>query len=1051
MYNEASVEDSAILGTGEYTMANPSEVEAQVRFALAQLPAQNAHHDFEHICRHLTQQFICSNVLPATGPVSAGGDQGRDFETFRTYLREELGPHGAFLGLVSEGTVAFICTIQADGILAKLRQDIEKVCAAGHPVHEIRAFTLAQVPVGSRHQLESETQRSYGVQIEFHDGESVANLLARSDGFWIAERFLSIPAEIRPESVTTDGNLSDEYVERRRRWREQSQPISTLGDFIDLKTGLREAAFQQEAHGDLPFWLGLIRQVLANPECPARVRQRARYELVVATFRGMHEFRPVDDVARVYLEEALNETEPARLLDASALLMYSNTAVQWGVTSLTPPELADWNTRLTTHAQALVANETAETPHRRANLLYAIGLLGIHPALWESDVQNFIKESYGQDQQNLADELPGLADISLPAGHFFADASLAFWAWSEIMSNLTETPLFPVESLADILQLLVPLWSRQAEWRELLDRVDAALGERFGRHAIAARARDRAVTLLDAGRCLDALEEFHQAKVEWWSGETARGSLLAMILIAELYLELRLPQASKSYALAVSYIAAQKGDENLADLVPAGLLKAASADFIAGAWCSSVELYALGLRAQYEFIVDGTNIDKHPQIQNAFLHLSYIHACAKIVGPDAASWIDAAIARIGEKEFVEAVADVLDSKDEDYWASFGSPGLVTRPFTDLGPVRYIRFSAFGTDWTLEVSNDIESVWMAERFASAAQVMLAGLAREDLCMIKTQINVRIESVREVHIPTEERIRSLPGSNSREWVVRLEPVQNPDYANFKEMSTELSAMIAMILREASLLPEADFYANLERAFEKGLGHKLSPGRPYDELAAAFATDSEPGFQTYQTSTPWDCREGLFEAHDELNWKNGPGPTYSRDQANELLQTRYLNLAKGLRITVPMLASSEAFRATVRTLRAKGWLDWHILAAIFNIVMNYRFPVNRYDLPLEETENQMIREALQVENASASPVPIGLFTLDAMDENRKLAMLALVKHWGLELRQITPDIPAIEQLLADRYGYWDDDIPHDDPFAETGNEENNGRLAVVKDMPS
>ena len=225
------------------------------------------------------------------------------------------------MGLVSAGTIAFICTTQADGILAKLRRDIEKVCAAGHRVHETRAFTLAQVPVGYRHQLESETQESYGVRLEFHDGESFANLLARADGFWIAERFLAIPAEIRPEPVTTDGNLSDEYVERRQRWREQSQPISTLGDFIDLKAGLRAATFQKESHGDLPFWLGLIRQVLANPECPARVQQRARYELVVATFRGMHEFRLVDDVARVYLAEALNETEPARLLDASTLLM----------------------------------------------------------------------------------------------------------------------------------------------------------------------------------------------------------------------------------------------------------------------------------------------------------------------------------------------------------------------------------------------------------------------------------------------------------------------------------------------------------------------------------------------------------------------------------------------------------------------------------------------------------------------------------------------------------------------------------------------------------
>ena len=78
-------------------MANPAGADGQIRFALTLLPDHIAHHEFEHICRYLSQQFICSNVLPAIGPVSAGGDQGRDFKTFRTYLREELGPHGAFL------------------------------------------------------------------------------------------------------------------------------------------------------------------------------------------------------------------------------------------------------------------------------------------------------------------------------------------------------------------------------------------------------------------------------------------------------------------------------------------------------------------------------------------------------------------------------------------------------------------------------------------------------------------------------------------------------------------------------------------------------------------------------------------------------------------------------------------------------------------------------------------------------------------------------------------------------------------------------------------
>lgn len=67
-------------------MANLDQIIAQIRFQLEQLSAKNAHHDFEHLCRHMTRARICTNILPATGPVSAGGDQCRDFETFRTYL-----------------------------------------------------------------------------------------------------------------------------------------------------------------------------------------------------------------------------------------------------------------------------------------------------------------------------------------------------------------------------------------------------------------------------------------------------------------------------------------------------------------------------------------------------------------------------------------------------------------------------------------------------------------------------------------------------------------------------------------------------------------------------------------------------------------------------------------------------------------------------------------------------------------------------------------------------------------------------------------------------
>ena len=1022
-------------------MANPSEVEAQVRFALSQLPAHNAQHTFEHICRHLTQQFICSNVLPATGPVSAGGDQGRDFETFRTYLCEELGPHGAFLGLVSEGTIAFICTTQADGLSTKIRHDIEKVCASGHPVHEIRAFTLGTVPVGSRHQLETEAQESYQVRLELHDAESVANLLALPDGFWIAERFLSIPASIRPEVQDTNGHLAAEYIERRDRWRDRNSPNPTLGDFVDLKAGLREAIYHKEARGNLPFWLGLVRQLLANPDCPAHIQQRARYELVVCTFLGTRDLRPVEDVVRVYLDTSLDESEPARLQDASALLMYVNTAVRWGCTSLTPDELRGWNESLTTRARTLAAQEM---PHRRASLLFAIGHLGLHPALWEIDFQVSSDEANLPHHLSQSVELSTLGSVSLPDDLVLADVSQTLSAWTELVENLDETPIFPIQTMADILQLLVPLWSNHAEWRRLLDLVDEAVSERSGKHVLGSRARDRATKLLEAGRCLDALEELHQTKIEWWSGETVRGSLLAMITISRLYFDLRLPQASKAYALAVAYIAALRNDDALADLVPTGLLMAARADFTAGAWWNAMELYELGLDAQYEYVEDGLESERHTMVEDALLHLAYVKACAEFVDPDLSVLINETVTRIGVQEVIEGAVDSLNVVDQDFWESFVDKGLLDRPFADIGEERHIRFSALGTDWTLIAANDTVSVREAERFAAAAQVMLAALAREDLCLIQTRITVHVESMGPVRTPALEQTGSIPSSDGREWTVRLASMEAGPSAD--EIVPELLTMLTVILREASLLPEAEFSASVKRAFERGLGHKLSPARPYDELAACFGSDPQRESQRSQFNTPWDCHNGASKEHSELRWQDGPGPTYSRERANEFLQTRYVTLAKSLRITVPMLKSSAEFRSTVEKLRKNGWLDWHILAAISNIVMNYRFPSDRFNLLSETTQREMMKAASSPEIGTAEPVPAGLFTIDAMNYNRQLAMLSLLNHWGLECQQMTPDVPAIERLMADRYGYWDEDIPHDDPFPEP----NDRGLVIIEDVP-
>src|SRR5262249_17539544 len=54
-------------------VAVPTETERYIRFQLEHLTARNEHHTFEEICYRIAERRLSSNILPATGPVGAGG------------------------------------------------------------------------------------------------------------------------------------------------------------------------------------------------------------------------------------------------------------------------------------------------------------------------------------------------------------------------------------------------------------------------------------------------------------------------------------------------------------------------------------------------------------------------------------------------------------------------------------------------------------------------------------------------------------------------------------------------------------------------------------------------------------------------------------------------------------------------------------------------------------------------------------------------------------------------------------------------------------------
>lgn len=1003
-------------------MATHPQLVNFLRFRLASLSAENGHHQFEHVCRQLARATIARNILPATGPVSAGGDQGRDFETFVSYLAEELGPHEVFVGVVSDEPIAFVCTLQQAGVEGKIAADVETVVGSGEPVARIYAMCSADVPVARRNRLKKETREKHRVELEVLDGSALAEVLAEPELFWIAADYLSIPAEFAPERPVGDaGGPPEWYRADRRKWLEDRGELRvSLGDLLDAADGLRYATVHPDAREDLDRWLALFEPFLESG-VPSSLRQRARYEYIVATLRGHEDLRPVEGLVKEYLEDALPEEDTSRLQDAAVLLMFVVDAHIFGVTALGPAYIAEVNQRLRDQIRTLLGD--AETPGRTALLSEVLGFLSLQPDPTQIDRPHHpLPLPTKEELRVLLDGAwrAGMPRTTLP----LIDVEGGMRAWTDLVDLLPQAPLLPVDTFARLVDALAPILVDQPGWRHLVDELAEAVKRTSGNAAAAEHARDRALALLKSDRLLDSLRELHSAKVDWWSGDTLRGALLSMLLIADIYQRLQLPLAAKQYALAAAVSARFSGDDDVLDLVPQGLLAAANADYHSGAWCGAVELYEVALLAYHHLTDSGLDLERE-ELQAALAHLGMASLAARDFAPALLAPIDAVIERTGLTELIVPQRAELPHLPESDWASRAAGELSGLPFSDAGAERVIRFAALGTDWVIRSSTAYSDARAAERFAAATQVLLVELAEEDLCLLPTRVDVTVQTS-PTPVETDDLIEWAPSNDARLWRVTL--VREPPAGNSDHVFEELLIVLSRTLIEASLLPGDAFMQSMERAFEHGLSHKLTSGRPYDELAAVIDRDRYDHSNRPAGRPPADPAAFELEPHPALAWQDGPGPTFTPEAQRELLEARYRKLPHALRATLPALQADIAFLSLVAHFRDEGWKDWHILAATANVAWNWRLQ-HREEGPPTVAESRTLK--FEDEKAGSPPVPLRVFTREALEWGRRSNLLASLQQWDLQINAPTPDIDGIERVMVERYGYWRDDIDHGDPF--------------------
>jgi hypothetical protein len=358
-----------------------------IRFQLDQLGARNAHHEFEHLCRHLTRQRICSNVLPATGPVAAGGDQGRDFETFRTYLRSSPLASSAFVGLASDRPLAFACSLQRD-ILPKIRADISTIGGAGQPVEAVHYFCTANVPVARRHELQAWAREQHALDLEIYDGPAIAEMLSDGEVFWIASRFLGVPSEMYP-APSSD---YDEpwYGDTLATWRSDLKPSPTYATFAMVKAAVRHTTSTPERISDLHFWLNVLEAFMTS-EAVEALRFRAIYEVAVASLRGMGTMEGNEERLRRYFAAVPSFTFISDLEDASCLAAFAHEALNRHGLDVSLDEVLVWIQMVVETVDHQLA--AAHTSGGRAQLLELRGHLELTRALGGERASNTLNDT----------------------------------------------------------------------------------------------------------------------------------------------------------------------------------------------------------------------------------------------------------------------------------------------------------------------------------------------------------------------------------------------------------------------------------------------------------------------------------------------------------------------------------------------------------------------------------------------------------------------------------------------------------------------------------
>lgn len=983
-------------------MSNVDEIKSLIRFALEQLTRKNAQHDFEHLTRHLARKKICYNILPATGPVQAGGDQGRDFETFRSYISKTSIANSISIGLAGK-KIVFAASLQKDPEKRKIKEDITTITKSGTKVDIIYFFSSRDIDITKRHKLQEWAKNDKNIELEIIDANAISEMLTDSDVFWIANKYLSMPNEIYPRPLNED----EEYKELLKEWRDKKDLNYSYEEFIEIKNGARFVYESEELKQDLPIWLDKLELFIKSEKVQRDLRRKAIYEICIISFVGLRILIGKEELLKEIFNNIKNINDVLDLEDIAVLLTIVFTAKKINSINIEKCQLEIWENDL---KEKILERIKKETNRNFRCYLYEI------MAFFQIDFRNIEKSDY----------------FNLRYNEFIKNLD-------QIIKILNEAPLYPLERLSRRINKYLGMFLEHKFSVDIdkLERIaqeidDKFLPARFGKFEAAQNYKDRALIYYDNNELTKAISLLHKAKINWFADETLKGSLLSMLILSECYLKLGMTFASKYYALASAQIAINTGKEELFNYFPKSISIITDCDYLYGAWNGyfdfTLSLLIASSMIHKKPITISQNEDYSSVIYNSSL-IKYFNEKFKWNVDDL---INKQMSKLGE--YINEDIDVLlnqakevlkDKTEEEVWNIFLTQFHYS-PYNDLGPIRKIAWKAYGIEWQVKFKNEYLLNSVAEQFIAILQILQVELSNIDLHNVKGTIEIElIESDNELPDFKKE----FSDTDSK-WTITIpNSMEKKEKKQVWEIQSHYISYAISMIYEFSLLPYKEFYEMINNKFKEDLNSKILTALPYEVIYRKFIgreNFNEFRIKKYNISFG---KNFVLKTVNELEWKDKISPKYIKKNEEVHLKNRYARSVIPINITLNKWKNEIWFKDLIKDLKSEGWQDWHLLIAIMNIVVQFKAEMHLNKTISPDILDNTIQELINKNEAdNYIEIPKNILTKESILRQLDVLFASFAISSGFEIHNRKLNPKTLKEFLAKRFNILTDDIEHE-----------------------